>query len=72
MNKPIKPPLLLVDKSEEFAKIVVDRHPECVTKFKEGKSVVGYLMTEAMRECKGSVNPAMMREAILEELESRK
>jgi Asp-tRNA(Asn)/Glu-tRNA(Gln) amidotransferase B subunit len=70
-NKLEKPPLLNVDKSEEFAKLVCDRHPEYLAMFKAGKSVVGYLMTEAMRECKGSVNPSLMREAIIEELTER-
>ncbi len=60
-----------VDRSEEFAKLVIDRHPEYVEMFKTKKSVVTLLMTEAMQECRGSVNPGLMRDAIVEELEER-
>lgn len=67
----IKPPRLLIDQSEEFAKIIIDRHPECIEKYKVNKAIVSFLMKEAMRECRGSVNPVMMREAIIEEIEAR-
>jgi len=66
-----KPVQLGVDRSEEFAKLVVDRHPEYVEKYKTQKSVITILMAEAMKECRGSCNPGLMREAILEELEAR-
>jgi len=71
MNKITKPPQLCIDRSEEFAKLVIDRHPEFVQKYKTQKSVISILMAEAMKECRGSVNPGLMREAIIEELEER-
>lgn len=67
----LKPPQLNIDKSEEFAKLIVDRYPDSVEKFKTSKTVVGFLTGLAMKECKGTVNPALMREAIIEELEAR-
>lgn len=71
MNKIVKPPQLCIDRSEEFAKLVVDRHPEYIERYKTQKSIVAILMAEAMKECRGSVNPGLMREAIIEELETR-
>ena len=70
MNIP-KPPQLYADKSEEFAKLIIDRYPDSVEKYKVGKTIVGFLTGLAMKECKGTVNPALMREAIIEELENR-
>ena len=67
----IKPPRLLIDESEKYAKLIIDRHADSVEKYKINKGVVSFLMNEAMRECRGFISPLNMREALIEELELR-
>ena len=60
---------LYVDRIEEFAKLVCDRHPEHLATF---KSIILSLMKEAMKENRGSINPRLMQDAIIKELSERK
>ncbi len=63
-----------VSDEDELAAVVagiVERYPEEVAKFREGKTqVVGWLMGQIMRETKGKANPNVVRELLERKLKA--
>lgn len=67
-----KPPLLgLGPDLKVLAKDICDRHPNQVKAYLHGKTVLGFFIGKIMVETKGTVNPKMMSDALIAELETR-
>jgi len=68
MSKKKLPKLTEENAPAYYAQIVVDRHPEYIEMFMNGKSVVDILLKEAMKENKGSCNQGLLKSAIIDYL----
>jgi Asp-tRNA(Asn)/Glu-tRNA(Gln) amidotransferase B subunit len=68
-----KPPQLYQEKSAEYAKQVCEDEPEYVEKYHEGKiAILSYLIKRVMTVSRGAVNPSLVKEALIKEIESRR
>lgn len=56
---------------EKLAKDVCDRHPKQVEAYKGGKCLLGFFLGIIMKEQRGSVNPRLVSDALIKELDSR-
>lgn len=67
-----KPPLLCIEPDfKALAKDICDRHPNQVKAYAQGKTVLGFFIGQIMKASRGTVNPKMMSDALIVELESR-
>ncbi len=68
-----KSPQLCQDRSGEFAKQVCEDEPEYVEKYHEGKvAILSYLIKRVMIVSRGAVNPSLVKDALIKEIESRR
>ncbi len=65
-------PLLCLDQSEFYAKIVCEENLKQIQLYKEGNvAMMGYLVGQIMIKSKGSVNPQFAQQALEKEISQR-